>query len=92
MAAKRRYWGLIPPMPAVALAEVAKQSEAIGLEGIWGIQLYGPPFISLASRVAWPFMAGRSDLLSGASSRSLFSARNRGGRNACAINCSPENR
>jgi len=43
MAAKRRYWGLIPPMPAVALAEVAKQSEAIGLEGIWGIQLYGPP-------------------------------------------------
>lgn len=48
MATKRRYWGLMPPMPAAALAETAKRCEALGLEGVWGIQLYGPPFIPLA--------------------------------------------
>ncbi|MGH7857397.1 MAG: LLM class flavin-dependent oxidoreductase, partial [Candidatus Binatia bacterium] len=46
---KRRYWGLVTPMPAPALAEVAKQYEALGLEGLWAPQLYGPPFVPLAA-------------------------------------------
>ena len=49
MANKRRYWGVIPPMPAAALAAATQQCEAIGLEGIWGIQLWGPPFVTLAA-------------------------------------------
>lgn len=49
MATKRRYWGLISPMPAAALAEVAKQYEALGLEGLWAPQLWGPPFVPLAA-------------------------------------------
>jgi probable F420-dependent oxidoreductase len=48
MTTKKRYWGLLPPLPARALAEAAKQSEALGLEGLWGIQLYGSPFPPLA--------------------------------------------
>jgi len=46
---KRRYWGIIPPLPAPALSAVAKQYEDIGLEGIWAVQLWGPPFVTLAA-------------------------------------------
>jgi probable F420-dependent oxidoreductase len=49
MAKKRRYWGLIAPMPGAALAEVAKQCEALGLEGLFAPQLYGSPFTTLAA-------------------------------------------
>src|ERR1051325_9991940 len=49
MASKRRYWRVIPPLPAAALGGVAKQCEDMGLEGIWGIQLWGPPFVTLAA-------------------------------------------
>jgi probable F420-dependent oxidoreductase len=37
------------PMPAAALAEAARQYEALGLEGLWAPQLYGPPFVPLAA-------------------------------------------
>ena len=49
MATKRRYWGVLPPLPAPALAGVAKQCEALGLEGVWAIQLWGPPFVTLGA-------------------------------------------
>ena len=49
MASKRRYWGVIPPLPAAALGGIAKQCEEMGLEGVWGIQLWGPPFVTLAA-------------------------------------------
>jgi len=38
MAIKRRYWAVIPPMPAAALAAATQQCEALGLEGIWSTQ------------------------------------------------------
>ena len=44
-----RFWGVIPPLPAKALGQVAKSAEDMGLEGLWGIQLYGPPFAPLAA-------------------------------------------
>ncbi len=47
---KRRYWGVIGPvMPANMLAQVAKQQEDMGLEGTLAVQMYGPPWISLAA-------------------------------------------
>lgn len=49
MALKRRYWGIITPMPAPVLGEVARASEAMGLEGLWAVQLWGPPFVPLAA-------------------------------------------
>jgi probable F420-dependent oxidoreductase len=49
MTNKRRYWGVLPPLPAPALEGVTKQCEAMGLEGIWAIQLWGPPFVTLGA-------------------------------------------
>ncbi len=48
MAEKRKYWGTASPMPAPMLAAQAKQLEAMGLEGVFAPQVYGPPFIPLA--------------------------------------------
>ena len=45
----KRYWGIIPPQPAAQIIEAAKKAEAIGLDGLWGIQLPGPPFLPLAT-------------------------------------------
>lgn len=49
MANKRRYWGVIPPLPGAVLGAAVKQCEGIGLEGIWAIQLWGPPFVTLGA-------------------------------------------
>src|SRR5882724_12008500 len=46
---KRKYWGVIPPLPGPALAGAVKQCEDIGLEGIWSIQLWGAPFVTLGA-------------------------------------------
>lgn len=48
MVEKRKYWGTVPPMPAPMLAAQARQLEAMGLEGVFAPQVYGPPFIPLA--------------------------------------------
>jgi probable F420-dependent oxidoreductase len=49
MAIKRRYWGLLFPADAATMTQIAQGSEAAGLEGIWAVQLYGPPFLPLAA-------------------------------------------
>ena len=48
----KRYWGVLPPQPAAQLVAYAKQAEAWGLEGLWGIQLPGPAFLPLATAAA----------------------------------------
>ena len=45
----RRYWGIIPPMPAPIVKALAEQAEAQGLEGLFGVQVYGLPWIPLAA-------------------------------------------
>ena len=49
MTGKRRYWGLLFPSSAATMTQVAQGCEAAGLEGIWAVQLYGPPFLPLAA-------------------------------------------
>lgn len=49
MAKQRKYWGVVTPMPAEALAAVSQQYEALGLEGLWAPQLWGPPFTILSA-------------------------------------------
>jgi probable F420-dependent oxidoreductase len=49
MTSKRRYWGLLFPSDAATMTQVAQGCEAAGLEGIWAVQLYGPPFLPLAA-------------------------------------------
>ena len=46
--AKRKYWGVVTPLPAQMIAAQAQQMEAMGLEGVFAPQVYGPPFIPLA--------------------------------------------
>ncbi len=45
----RRYWGFVPTLPGAVLAQVVKEAEALGMEGLWVPQLYGPPFVTLAA-------------------------------------------
>ena len=43
-----RQWGLLQPLPAPFLVEIAKQAEARGLTGCFAPQVMGPPFLPLA--------------------------------------------
>jgi len=47
-----KYWGVVVPMPAQLLAAQAQQLEAMGMEGVFAPQVYGPPFIPLAAAAA----------------------------------------
>lgn len=49
MKDKRRYWGVLTPLPAAILGQVVRQAEAFGMEGLWAPQLFGPPFMPLAA-------------------------------------------
>lgn len=49
---KRKYWGVISPLPASVLAMQAKMQEDAGLEGLFAPQVYGPPFVALAAAAA----------------------------------------
>src|SRR5208337_2050967 len=49
MKDKRRYWGIVTPMPAAGLTHFVREAERMGLEGLWAPQLFGPPFIGLAA-------------------------------------------
>ena len=44
-----KYWATIVPLPAPILTAQARQLESLGLEGLFAPQVYGPPFIPLAT-------------------------------------------
>jgi probable F420-dependent oxidoreductase len=46
---KRKYWGVISPLPAPILQQQAHMYESAGLEGLFAPQVYGPPFVPLAA-------------------------------------------
>ena len=52
MANKPKYWGTIAPLPGALLTAQAQQLEALGLEGLFAPQVYGPPFVPLAAAAA----------------------------------------
>lgn len=47
-----KYWGVVTPLPAPFLTAQATQLEALGLEGLFAPQVYGPPFVPLATAAA----------------------------------------
>jgi len=49
---KRRYWGIVAPLPGPMLTMQAKMLEQAGVEGIFAPQMYGPPFVPLAAAAA----------------------------------------
>ncbi len=67
-----RHWSVLQPLPAPILVEMAKQAEARGLHGCFAPQVYGPPFLPLATAAA---VTQRIQLASGiaiAAARSPF--------------------
>ncbi len=69
---ERRLWGLLAPMPAPILVELARAAEREGRVGLFAPQVYGPPFLPLAAAAA---VTERIQLATGiaiASARSPF--------------------
>ncbi|HET6615824.1 MAG TPA: LLM class flavin-dependent oxidoreductase [Dehalococcoidia bacterium] len=52
MPNKPKYWGVVVPMPGPMLTAQAQQLEAMGMEGVFAPQVYGPPFVPLAATAA----------------------------------------
>ena len=48
----RRWWGVMPILPAPVMCGIAKQMEAVGFEGCFSLQIYGPPFVPMAAVAA----------------------------------------
>jgi alkanesulfonate monooxygenase SsuD/methylene tetrahydromethanopterin reductase-like flavin-dependent oxidoreductase (luciferase family) len=48
----RRWWGVMPILPAPIMGGIAKQMEAVGFEGCFSLQIYGPPFVPMAAVAA----------------------------------------
>jgi alkanesulfonate monooxygenase SsuD/methylene tetrahydromethanopterin reductase-like flavin-dependent oxidoreductase (luciferase family) len=48
----RRWWGVMPILPAPVMGSIAKQMEAVGFEGCFSLQIYGPPFVPMAAVAA----------------------------------------
>jgi probable F420-dependent oxidoreductase len=47
-----RHWGVVQPLPAPIIAQIAQQAESQGVVGVFAPQVYGPPFIPLAVAAA----------------------------------------
>jgi len=45
----RKFWSVLPVLPAPELSALAQQYEALGFEGVFATQVYGPPFLPLAA-------------------------------------------
>ena len=48
----RRWWGVMPILPAPVMGGMARQMEAVGFEGCFSLQIYGPPFVPMAAVAA----------------------------------------
>src|SRR3546814_13960603 len=46
---ERRFWGTMPVLPGAALTATVQQMEKAGFEGVFVLQIYGPPFVPLAA-------------------------------------------
>ena len=64
-----RHWGVVQPLPAPIIAQLAQQAESQGVVGVFAPQVYGPPFIPLA------VAAGATERLQLASGIAIAAAR-----------------
>ena len=49
---ERKWWGVMPVLPAPAMGGIAKQMEQVGFEGVFSLQIYGAPFVPMAAVAA----------------------------------------
>jgi alkanesulfonate monooxygenase SsuD/methylene tetrahydromethanopterin reductase-like flavin-dependent oxidoreductase (luciferase family) len=48
----RRWWAVMPTLPAPMMTGIAQQMEQVGFEGCFSLQIYGPPFVPMAATAA----------------------------------------
>ena len=48
----RRWWAVMPTLPAPAMAGIGQQMEQVGFEGCFSLQIYGAPFVPMAATAA----------------------------------------
>ncbi len=51
---ERRWWGVMPVLPAPVMGAIARRMEEVGFEGCFSLQIYGAPFVL----DLWRFRAG----------------------------------
>lgn len=49
---ERRWWGVMPTLPAPLMGGIGQQMEQVGFEGCFSLQIYGPPFVPMAATAA----------------------------------------
>lgn len=49
VGAERRFWGTMPVLSGAELTATAQGLEQAGFEGVFVLQIYGPPFVPLAA-------------------------------------------
>src|SRR5690606_32483356 len=49
---ERRWWAVMPTLPAPAMAGIGQQMEEAGFEGCFSLQIYGPPFVPMSATEA----------------------------------------
>ena len=49
VGSERRFWGTMPVLPGPALTANVQHMETVGYEGVFVLQIYGPPFVPLAA-------------------------------------------
>ena len=48
----RRWWAVMPTLPAPAMAGIGQQMEQVGFEGCFSLQIDGAPFVPMAATAA----------------------------------------
>lgn len=49
---ERRWWGVMPVLPAPVMGAIARRMEEVGFEGCFSLQIYGAPFVPMAAVAA----------------------------------------
>lgn len=78
---ERKWWGVMPVLPAPAMGGIAKQMEQVGFEGVFSLQIYGAPFVPMAA------VAAMTDTLKVSTGIAVAGTRSPVETAYCAIEC-----
>lgn len=78
---ERKWWGVMPVLPAPAMGGMARQMEQAGFEGVFSLQIYGAPFVPMAA------VAAMTERLKVASGIAVAGTRSPVETAYCAIEC-----
>ena len=78
---ERKWWGVMPVLPAPVMGGMAKQMEQVGFEGVFSLQIYGAPFVPMAA------VAAMTDTLKVSTGIAVAGTRSPVETAYCAIEC-----